>query len=82
MNINIVREVTSVDENGDEVTSQVSTEFTVALDSGILSATNTETGVIKVEQPFTFNPDGTKKEWTDLDEGIAWLKEALGHIGE
>ena len=40
MNVSIIKDIVSVDENGDEVTTQVATEYVVALDDGVFTATN------------------------------------------
>jgi hypothetical protein len=81
MNVSIVNDIVSVDENGDEITTQVTTEWVVALNDGVFTATNSD-GDLEVSQPWKFNPDGSRGDWANLDEAVAWFKEIKDHTGE
>jgi hypothetical protein len=53
----------------------------VALNDGVFTATNSD-GDLEVSQPWKFNPDGSRGDWANLDEAVAWFKEIKDHTGE
>lgn len=81
MNVTIINDVISLDSAGDEVTVQISTDYTVDLTDGTFTATNVESEVLEVSQPWNFNSDGARVDWADLDEAVAWFKQIKEHTG-
>lgn len=80
--ITIINDVISTDSDGSETTDQVLTNYTVELVDGTFTATETETGILEIEQPFNFEPDGTRIDWADSDTAVAWFKEIKNHTGD
>lgn len=80
--ITITNDVISVDSDGTETTTEVSTDYTVELADGIFTATAIETGILEIEQPFNFDPDGTRIDWADSDTAVAWFKKTKDHTGD
>lgn len=80
--ITIINDVISTDSDGTETTDEVLTNYTVELVDGTFTATETETGILEIEQPFNFDPDGTRIDWADSDTAVAWFKEIKNHTGD
>lgn len=80
--ITIINDVISTDSDGTETTDEVLTNYTVELVDGTFTATETETGILEIEQPFNFDPDGTRIDWADSDTAVAWFKETKYHTGD
>ena len=80
--ITIINDVISTDSDGTETTDEVLTNYTVELTDGTFTATETETGILEIEQPFNFDPDGTRIDWADSDTAVAWFKEIKNHTGD
>jgi hypothetical protein len=80
--ITIINDVISTDSDGTETTDEVLTNYTVELVDGTFTATETETGILEIEQPFNFEPDGTRIDWADSDTAVAWFKEIKNHTGD
>ena len=59
------------------------TNFKANLDSeGVMTFTEVSSGDVHCRQPWNFEDDGTRKDWVDIDEGIAWYKTENQHIGD
>lgn len=80
--ITIINDVISTDSDGTEITTEVSTNYTVELVDGTFTATETETGIVEIIQPWNFEPDGSRIDWADSDTAVAWFKENNNHTGD
>jgi hypothetical protein len=89
MDINIVKSVTEMTEEGDSVEVLETTTYSVELNNGVFNVYITEQNeeledvtVHLLTQPFKPLSDGKTEEWDNLTDAISWFKEISGDLGE
>lgn len=85
MNFELSRTDTVTDENdsNNTVEKTVTEKFRCELTSGTFYIYQEISGVenLIIEQPWTFDSEGNRIDWTSLEQAMNWFKSQNKHIG-